>query len=34
MENLRTALEEMEALSAELEGEETEDADAVVRAAE
>ncbi len=34
MASLRTALEEMEALTAELEGEEAEDADTVVRAAE
>jgi type I restriction enzyme R subunit len=34
MNNLRTALDEMEALTAELEGEEPEDADVAVRAAE
>lgn len=34
MENLRTALEEMEALTAELEGEEANGGDAAVRAAE
>jgi type I restriction enzyme M protein len=34
MENLRAALEEMEALTAELEGEEPEDAEVTVRAAE
>jgi type I restriction enzyme M protein len=34
MENLRAALEEMEALTAELEGEEANGGDVVVRAAE
>ena len=34
MENLRTALDEMEALTTEFEGEKPEDAEVVVRAAE